>query len=184
MPTGSGRLNLLIRGMIMIGRSALEWLAQRDDGIGNLPASDQKEVMEFSLMWSYFESRFLGTNANPRTVKEFADKLEGNGLIRVDDLLDPLDYLRRRYVREGRLVGKFDSLNLRGNDNVSVVEGVLLGRENSPGAILICCLTVVLRYRNNLFHGVKWAYGIQGQKGNFMIANQILMRTAEMARGE
>lgn len=87
-------------------------------------------------------------------------------------------------MREGRLVGKFDSLNLRGNDNVSVVEGVLLGRENSPGAILICCLTIVLRYRNNLFHGMKWAYGIQGQKGNFMIANQILIRTAEMARGD
>lgn len=163
--------------------SALDWLAQRDDGIGNLPAPDRREVMEFSLMWSYFESRFLDTNANPRTVKEFAKKLDENGCIRVDDLLGPLDYLRRRYVCDEGLSNKFDSLHLRENDNVSIVKEVLLGRDNSPRAILICCLTIVLRYRNNLFHGMKWAYGIQGQKGNFMIANLILINTAEMARG-
>lgn len=162
-------------------RSALDWLARRDDGIGNLPATDQREVMEFSLMWSYFESRFLDTNANPKTVKNFADVLEGNGQIRVDDLIEPLRYLQKRYVCEDGLTDRFSSLHLRDNDNVNIVKDVLLGREHSPAAILTCCLTIVLRYRNNLFHGLKWAYGIQGQKGNFMVANQILIRIAEMA---
>jgi hypothetical protein len=29
--------------------------------------------------------------------------------------------------------------------------------------------------RNNLFHGVKWAYGIRDQRSNFEHANQALM---------
>lgn len=163
--------------------SALEWLAQRDDGVGNLPASDQMEVMEFSLMWSYFEARFLAENANPRTIREFAADLDQGGRIQIDNLLESLSYLRDRYVRDEEFTDQFGGLHLRDNDNVKIVKDVLLGYESSAEAILICCLTVVLRYRNNLFHGIKWAYGLKGQKGNFQVANQILIKTAEMARG-
>jgi hypothetical protein len=37
----------------------------------------------------------------------------------------------------------------------------------------------VFRYRNNLLHGVKWQYKLQGQLGNFTTANDVLMRVLE-----
>ena len=36
-------------------------------------------------------------------------------------------------------------------------------------------LIVIYRFRNNLFHGVKWEYELRGQLDNFNHANQVLM---------
>ena len=40
-------------------------------------------------------------------------------------------------------------------------------------------LIIVWRFRNNLFHGEKWAYQLQGQLSNFTHANAVLMRLLE-----
>lgn len=159
---------------------ALEWLAQRDDGLGHVPAEDQQEMMDFMMLWSYFEARFLDTKANPETIQNFADHLEQADLIQIDQLGESLDYLRNRYVEAGELSGRFEGLHLRKYDNVDTVKTVLLGIEHSPKAVLVCCLTIVFRYRNNLFHGLKWAYGLRDQRENFKVANRILINTAEM----
>lgn len=160
--------------------SALEWLAHQDDGLGHVPAEDQKEMMEFMMLWSYFEARFLDTNANPETIRNFASGLEQTGQIQIEHLRDSLDYFRNRYVEAGEFTHRYDGLHLRRNDNVEIVKSVLLGAENSPSAVLVCCLTIVLRFRNNLFHGMKWAYGLRDQRDNFKVANRILINTAEM----
>ena len=41
-------------------------------------------------------------------------------------------------------------------------------------------LIIVYRFRNNLFHGVKWAYEIRGQFENFSYANAVLMQAIEL----
>ena len=41
---------------------------------------------------------------------------------------------------------------------------------------------VVYRIRNNLFHGMKWAYGMRGQLENFRHANAVLIKALEMDR--
>ncbi|CCE97846.1 Hypothetical protein SFHH103_03354 [Sinorhizobium fredii HH103] len=38
---------------------------------------------------------------------------------------------------------------------------------------------IVWRFRNNLFHGEKWAYQLQDQLSNFTNANAVLMRLLE-----
>jgi len=40
--------------------NALDWLAAQQDGFGKLPKTDQKEMMEFSLLWAYFGADFGG----------------------------------------------------------------------------------------------------------------------------
>lgn len=40
---------------------------------------------------------------------------------------------------------------------------------------LIVCLLIVFRYRNNLFHGNKWTYRLEGQHQNFEHATQLLL---------
>ena len=49
-------------------------------------------------------------------------------------------------------------------------------REEIAGAVLI----IVYRFRNNLFHGVKWSYELQGQLENFTHANAALMQAIEL----
>jgi hypothetical protein len=44
---------------------------------------------------------------------------------------------------------------------------------------LDAALIIVLRYRNNLFHGIKWQYKLFGQLDNFETANAILMKTLD-----
>lgn len=166
---------------VMENISALKWLAERDDGIGNLPWEDQREAMEFSMLWTYFEARFFQTRASPKAIRDFATALDESGCIQIDVLSESLEYLCDRYVRDGKFTEYFVGLNLRENDNVPLIKNVLLGIETSPRALLIFCLAIVLRYRNNLFHGVKWSYALKGQRGNFKVANQILMSVAEMA---
>lgn len=41
-------------------------------------------------------------------------------------------------------------------------------------------LIIVYRFRNNLFHGTKWGYGIRGQFDNFRHANDVLMAALDV----
>src|SRR5262245_24903427 len=162
--------------------NALDWLAQQQDGFGNLPKSDQKAMMEFSLLWAYFEARLLAANASPKNIASLAAGIADTKKLRPELLVEPIAYWRTRYVHAGEFTHHYHSLNLRPNDNIKVVNAVLLSQDESPKALLICALTIVYRYRNNLFHGLKWAYGLQGQEGNFTVANRVLIATTEMAR--
>ena len=44
---------------------------------------------------------------------------------------------------------------------------------------MLTLLMIVWRFRNNLFHGAKWAYQLRDQRENFTQANSILMRMLE-----
>jgi site-specific DNA-cytosine methylase len=49
-----------------------------------------------------------------------------------------------------------------------------------PVHVLQALLLIVLRLRNNLFHGEKWAYGIAGQRQNFQHACAVMMATMDL----
>jgi hypothetical protein len=57
---------------------------------------------------------------------------------------------------------------------------VLKEKETSIGALVSALLIIVLRYRNNFFHGIKWAYGLRDQLNNFNNANLLLMKMIEI----
>jgi hypothetical protein len=65
----------------------------------------------------------------------------------------------------------FGGLHLRRNDKSALVRAVLNKENTNPADSVAALLIVVLRLRNNLFHGVKWAYEIREQLGNFTNAN-------------
>ena len=161
---------------------ALDWLAGQQDGFGNLPKADQKEMMAFSLLWAYFEARLLDANASPKTIVRLVTGIADAKKLRPELLAEPIAHWRARYVHAGKFSHHYHFLNLRPNDNIKTVNAVLLSQDESPKALLICALTIVYRYRNNLFHGLKWAYGLKGQKGNFVVASRVLIATTEMVR--
>lgn len=60
------------------------------------------------------------------------------------------------------------------------MERVVRRQSQDEAEILSAILIIVLRLRNNLFHGEKWTHGIRDQLRNFQIANQVLMAVMDM----
>ena len=79
----------------------------------------------------------------------------------------------------GDVTHHFHDLRLRENDRPDIVRAVIDGTNNDPRDRVATILIIVLRFRNNLFHGVKWQYQLAGQLSNFTNANNILMKALE-----
>ena len=135
--------------------------------------------MQFALLWSFFEARALDNAASVGAIKALVQRWKTNGQLDVDAFAGALAYFRERYFENGTATEKFRRLRLRANDEPALVEAVLNNQNTNPGDCVFALLIVVYRLRNNLFHGEKWAYGIQGQLGNFTNANAILMAAME-----
>jgi hypothetical protein len=88
-----------------------------------------------------------------------------------------------QYYDGTNLTCAFHELHLRSNDHPELVQKVVRGQSSDDVEILSALLIMVFRLRNNLFHGVKWSYGIRGQLDNFRNANDLLMSVMEMHRG-
>jgi hypothetical protein len=89
-------------------------------------------------------------------------------------------HFTNRYYKGDHLTHAFFALNFRRGDRRELVERVMRGQTSNESEILSAILIIVFRLRNNLFHGTKWAYGIQGQLANFRNANKVLMSVIEM----
>lgn len=57
-----------------------------------------------------------------------------------------------------------------------MVLAVIDGSNNDDRDRVAAVLIITLRYRNNLFHGVKWQYMLAGQLENFTNASSALMK--------
>jgi len=158
----------------------VEWLSARAPGFSGLSHEERDAIMHFSLLWSFFESEVLNTQASAASILRVAQSWERSGRLAAAAFDASLRYFRARYFQNGKATEHFADLHLRGNDNQPLVEAVLSGKATSPAENAAAVLIVVYRFRNNLFHGVKWAYGIRDQIGNFTHANAALMRAIEL----
>ncbi|TQP65516.1 hypothetical protein [Vibrio cholerae] len=144
-------------------------------GIGMLDTNDHIAIQRFTITWSIFEAKFLSYFASVSKICERVDALEAD-VIDKAWFKDELDYFKNRYIDEHGFTRHFEKLNLRKNDNQPLVEAVLTGKNNDLKDQLKACLIIVYRYRNNLFHGDKWSYAIQGQQRNFNCSVELLKK--------
>lgn len=136
-------------------------------GYTRLSRLDRIAISNFALIWSLFEARLLGKNASANKIVEKCKVWEEYPGID-DEVVSPyLDYFKERYVLEGTTNYRYDHLNFRENNNECLVKNVLLGNVNDLASRLACCLIIILRFRNNYFHGEKWAYQFAEQRENF-----------------
>lgn len=163
--------------------NTLEWLGRHHEGFDGLGEDETAAIMEFTILWAFFEAHYLDTAASPQKFVSLAEKIIATGRINMPPITEATNYWRNRYVEDGISTHYFATLHLRDSDNRQIVEDVLFENDNTPRNLITTGLTIVYRYRNNLFHGMKWAYGLRGQKGNFMIANKFLKNVAEMCDG-
>jgi hypothetical protein len=162
--------------------TAIAWLEQRAPGFSALAGSERDLIMHFSLLWSLFESEVLNTNASVSAIEHAVHEWNQAGLLTSQTFAVEAAYFKDRYYVEGAYTDRFAHLYLERSGNPQVVRHVLSGENSSPEGLAAAVLIIVFRYRNNLFHGEKWAYELQGQEQNFTHANKALMRAIELNR--
>ncbi len=158
----------------------ITWLEKNAYGFSELTEAERQAISDFSLLWSLFEAHKLNSAGTAASVRTFATQLLAEGYD-VHLLDEQLAYFRNRYFADGAETHHFEHLNLRTSDSPAIVRQVLSGASSAPEDVLLTLLVVVFRFRNNLFHGLKWAYGIQSQYDNFTHACVVLTRMLEVA---
>ena len=153
----------------------IEWLEEHALGFGDLPEPDRQAIFHFALLWSLYEGQVLGTFASAQAIFATVHEWAVQEKLASQQFAAELQYFQNRYFENGEPTEYFAGLHLRSNDRPAMVRTVLAGINNDPADCVAALLIVVYRLRNNLFHGVKWAYGIHGQLANFTHANTTLM---------
>lgn len=153
----------------------IEWLEHNAPGFNNLSELEREAISNFSLLWSFFEARALATRGSSQAICALTHKWSSQGILDAQKFSANLQYFQQRYYLNSVPTQHLASLNLRTNDCRELVNVVLKSENTNPADCVAALLIIVYRLRNNLFHGAKWAYGIQGQLENFNNANSVLM---------
>lgn len=135
----------------------------------------QKDILfTFVMLWTLFESRLLNCGASADSIEKLVKAWKEKGVI--DNIMPAgtLNYFQDRYADDGETNHQFEALNLRRNDKPELVKHVILGHSNCSMEKLLACLIIVLRFRNNFFHGIKWQYGFHDQDNNFINSIRLL----------
>ena len=163
---------------------AIEWLEREVYGFRDLTKADRTAINHFNLLWSFFENRVLANNASAGAILEAMQKMSADGQLDLEPLAPALAYFRDRYIEDGEPTYHFEGLLLRGEglrgDKPDLVKAVLLEETDDPAEIAAGVLIIVYRFKNNLVHGMKWAYAIQDQRPNFRHATRVLMAVMDM----
>ncbi len=157
---------------------AEDWLEQTQPGYSELTIGERSAVAGFSIVWSVFEARALATKASAGAIVQFIDQ-NAEYFGAAEPFADAVLYFRQRYVSEGVTDHKFQSLHFRAKDRRELVEAVLLENDVRPTETVKALLIIAFRLRNNLFHGIKWAYGMRDQQANFEHATAVLTRVLD-----
>ena len=158
----------------------LEWLGRNEPGFAELCRDDRDAVGDFVLLWSLFEARVLDRRGSARAIVEVTTRWSERGVLAQDSFQIEQTYFRNRYCPGGQFSYHFDHLNFRRPDYEELVRRFLKQEclhawEDAAGLLI-----VVYRLRNNLFHGLKWAYAIRGQRENLSNASTALVRALEL----
>jgi len=162
--------------------NTLAWLEQTAPGFSSLSGQEREAIKDFSLLWSLYEGTILNNSGNANTIIHTITSLKRRGKLTLEPFRPAIEHFLERYYDGTDLTYAFHNLHLRSNDHPELVEKVVRGQSSEDVEILSALLIMVFRLRNNLFHGLKWSYGLRGQLQNFRNANDLLMSVMEMHR--
>ena len=163
------------------------WLNRFEPGARQLRPGEINSVMQFSLVWNLFEAQVCMAKGVKASVPRFRSKArewENAGHLTSTNWNPFLEYFQRRYIENEATNHLFEGLHLNRKEDRNQVAAVLKGENTDIAGIVTALLTIVYRYRCNLFHGLKWVYGLHDQSVNFNTANQILAKALEIDRRE
>ncbi len=146
-------------------------------GISNI--SDIDSVLNFTIFWNLFENRYFKSMYRPSEIVNvyFANcnSSEVN-----EETKKMLKIFQKRYIIHNNFTYYFTTLNLRSNDNKLLIKEVLLGNVTTEESIFQTVITIIGRFRNNLFHGLKQNSEIINQKEIFSVINEYLSKLIKL----
>ena len=157
-----------------------EWLCNSQLGYAELTEEEKSAVAGFAIVWSVFEAKVMASleasDKDSLNILRIGDYVENkaNHLQNIDSFHASLRYFKGRYITNGIPNSRFMKLRIPNRAQSDQVVAVLVGRETRALEILKALLFIVYRYRNNLFHGLKWAGQLRGQRDNFTHAVHVL----------
>jgi hypothetical protein len=137
----------------------LEWINQFFDNAVDLQQNEGLErIKNFALFWNMFENFACANFANVAKIESFVVKLNNRTAI-TNEFVNPyLEYFVDRYTNANNEIN-IEGLQFRTNQSdiraKTKVEAVLSRQVATPREILEALLLILLRFRNNLFHGNK-----------------------------
>jgi hypothetical protein len=162
--------------------NATQWLEENAWGFRELFEEERSAIMEFSFLWSLFEAKALNTHGNGDAIVRVSERWQEEGLLTGQTFKSELTYFQNRYWKDGDFTYHFHNLHLRPGNKPDLVKRVLWDETADLSKVAAAVLIIVLRFRDNLFHGLKWAYQIRGQLENFSHANAALMQAIELQK--
>jgi hypothetical protein len=162
--------------------SVINWLKKQAPGFGDLPPDDLNAIMHFSLLWSLFETRALNTNGNATAIVAAAKRWDDHSLLTQETFRAENKYFRDRYCKNEKFTFCFSSLHIEcfNKKTQELVKRFLKNKCSHQWEAVAGLLLVIYRFRNNFFHGPKWAYDFRDQGNNFNHANAALMQAIEL----
>jgi hypothetical protein len=143
-----------------------------------LNEEEVNEITNFTLMWSLLESIVLDCRATPEKIDSNARSLVANGALDINLIADSLQYFKTRYFNKdlNALTPYYDGLKIehRLPKYRDLILKMFTDDDINAQEKISALLLIIYRLRNNLFHGEKWAYGINGQSENFTHASKVI----------
>lgn len=146
-------------------------------GYVDLSDEERNALYRFAILWSVFEAQVFETYAKAREVPVKVAHWTEEGMVGEPFLQQELDYLRQRYTGGNETNQRFEALKLPDSQGLKgLVAEVLLGERQSHADELTAVLLIVIRFRNNFFHGVKWATQMRDQRDNFECSIRVMTK--------
>jgi hypothetical protein len=155
----------------------MDWLLKNAPGFGALTEDERQAIAEFSLLWSLFEARVLDTRATAQRIYTAVRQWRDEGSLDPAAYDPELAYFKSRYFDGNDFTHHFHHLHLHPANKPGRVRAVIDGTNDDPCDCVAVVHNIALRFRNNLFHGIKWQYQLQGQLENFRTAGRVLIKT-------
>lgn len=159
--------------MADVALSVFDWIANQDYGFNRVSDEERKLASDFAILWTYFEAQVCDTEATPPKLKALAREIGTAEALDPAPIQDAMAHFRNRYIQNGEPSHHFTDLHFL-EKYAQPVWSILASDYKDMATELEAALLIVHRYRNNLFHGVKWAYSLRGQEDNFSHAIQLL----------
>lgn len=163
----------------MVGGRA--WLIAHSQHAGAVTEPAWNTVADFSILWQLFEAKLCDSRARNNKLKAIADSYAGRPFgVSLDEAFA---YWKARYTLLGNTTWHFDDL-FGGHDGREVVATALLADTPHAATRLEALLLIVLRLRNNLFHGGKEIETFNDQKDNLDHATAVLIQVLEWKKAD
>ncbi|SHF21129.1 hypothetical protein SAMN05444339_104111 [Loktanella atrilutea] len=159
---------------------ATKWI-ENQEFFNQLSMSEKQEAGSFSFIWGVFELQVMTILQKAQPYPSMSLSVARDYAVSQHlpdcDLSEEKAYFRAHFFEsDGAERSTWPGASFREHDRADEIKDVLLNSSVDHSKDAEILIRVVYRFRNNFFHGYKWAYRLQGQAKNFANSSSVLIK--------